>query len=55
MPTDGVYLLVVKMVASQGAVFQANVKVQMKSEYGYLSAADYPLLTVSMINLPTRD
>ncbi|ODN04343.1 Transmembrane protein [Orchesella cincta] len=48
VPADGVYLLVVKMVpVGQGLEnsFSADIKVQMKSEHGYLSAADYPLLT----------
>ncbi|CAL8111259.1 unnamed protein product [Orchesella dallaii] len=47
VPADGVYLLVVKMVpVGQGSAFSfsADLKVQMKSEHGYLSAANYPLL-----------
>lgn len=55
VPTDGVYLLVLKMVPVRdlNAIdqshysFSATVKVQMKSEHGYLSAADYPLLAVN--------
>lgn len=54
VPADGVYLLVVKMTAVSSPIsveppFSANVKVQMKSEHGYLSAADYPLLSVSKV------
>ncbi len=54
VPADGVYLLVVKMTAVSSPMsveppFSANVKVQMRSEHGYLSAADYPLLSVSKV------
>ncbi|KAF2357993.1 Lung seven transmembrane receptor-like [Trinorchestia longiramus] len=40
--TDGVYLFMLRV--SSNASFEASVEVRMVSSYGYLSAADYPLL-----------
>jgi len=49
---DGVYLLIVYMKLASGDInknFQAEVKVQMIGEQGYLSATEWPLLIVSHV------
>ena len=43
IPNDDIYLLIVK-VTNPTAFTHATVKIKMKGEYGYLSAADWPLL-----------
>ncbi|CAG7733372.1 unnamed protein product [Allacma fusca] len=46
IPEDGVYLLAINIeVVDQGTQsFSANVHIEMKSDYGYLSAVDWPFL-----------
>ncbi|RZC37128.1 Lung 7-TM R domain containing protein [Asbolus verrucosus] len=43
IPHDGVYVLVFK-VSTNTTDFNVGVHIAMKSDYGYLSAADWPLL-----------
>lgn len=43
-PKDGFYTLILMM---KGTKFTAEVQVEMLGKYGYLSAADWPLLPVS--------
>lgn len=42
IPHDGVYVLALKVGTDEGHT--VGVQVEMKSDYGYLSAADWPLL-----------
>jgi hypothetical protein len=44
---DDVYLL--QLVLDTKIDFNANVSIQMRGTYGYLSAADWPLLPVSSL------
>ncbi|XP_045104457.1 transmembrane protein 87A-like [Portunus trituberculatus] len=48
VPTDGVYLLDIHIAPADYSVFNASyvayVDIEMKSDYGYLSAANWPLL-----------
>lgn len=46
VPDDGVYLLIVKIVAAEDVKFDATVHVEMNTPRGYLSATDWPLLPV---------
>lgn len=43
IPRDGVYVLALK-INTNSTGFNAGVHIEMKSDYGYLSAADWPLL-----------
>lgn len=45
----GVYLLQLTLDAK--SEFNANVSIQMRGTYGYLSAADWPLLPVSSMSV----
>lgn len=42
IPKDGVYVLIFQVIAVSS--FNLGVHIEMKSDYGYLSAADWPLL-----------
>jgi hypothetical protein len=46
---DGVYVfgLRIESIAPPNTDYNASVHLEIKSLYGYLSAADYPLLPVS--------
>lgn len=53
LPDDGMYLLILRMASvnssdAKGAkvpsLFDAEIEIEMKTPYGYLSAAEYPLL-----------
>lgn len=46
---DGVYLL--QLAIDSKNEFDANVSIKMQGRYGYLSAADWPLLPVSNVPL----
>uniref|UniRef100_A0A1W7R9E5 Transmembrane protein 87A n=1 Tax=Hadrurus spadix TaxID=141984 RepID=A0A1W7R9E5_9SCOR len=41
---DGMYLLVVFVESADDKLFNITVDIEMKSQYGYLSAVDWPLL-----------
>ncbi|KAK7070884.1 Transmembrane protein 87A [Halocaridina rubra] len=44
IPTDGVYFLVVHTAGVDGGTYRADIHIEIKSQYGYLSAVDWPLL-----------
>lgn len=44
---DGFYMLIVEI--DSNTPFKVQVEISMKGTYGYLSAADWPLLPVSTI------
>ncbi|KAF8790751.1 Transmembrane protein 87A like protein [Argiope bruennichi] len=41
---DGIYLFILKIESVDKKIFNVSVDIAMKSDYGYLSAVDYPLL-----------
>lgn len=43
---DGIYIFQLTINQLEGKAFSANVHVEMKAPYGYLSASDWPLLLV---------
>lgn len=44
VPSDGIYILIIKVIGDPGRYFNAQVDIEMKTPYGYLSAVEYPLL-----------
>ncbi|XP_076037637.1 transmembrane protein 87A [Oratosquilla oratoria] len=44
IPADGVYLFLIHITSTNSTEFKAHLSIEMKGDYGYLSAADWPLL-----------
>ena len=44
LPQDGVYLVIVRVTAETGALFDVRLDIEMRNPTGFLSATDYPLL-----------
>lgn len=45
---DGQYQFSLSITTINDEYFRANVHIEMRASYGYLSAADFPLLPVSL-------
>lgn len=46
---DGIYIFQLTITQPAQKAFQANIHIEIRATYGYLSAIDYPLLMVSEI------
>lgn len=44
IPEDGIYMLILVIQSKAKNIFNAQIEVEMKSDHGYLSAVEWPLL-----------
>ena len=48
VPKEGVYLLIIQIKTENSISFTAQTTIEMKSDSGYLSVVDWPLLPVNI-------